>query len=77
MKSMEKLDILREAGFESKVAEAIVRTQEAGDYVTKDYLVAVLDARIAGLLNDITWRLIGLATVIIIAVGLLDKLVRP
>lgn len=73
MKSMEKLDILREAGVDAKQAEAIVRTQEAGEYVTRDYL----DSRIAGLLNDITWRLIGLAIVVVTAVGLLDKFVRP
>jgi hypothetical protein len=84
MKSMEKLDILREAGVESKQAEAIIRTQEASEYVTKDYLDARLgvtesqfDARISRLLNDITWRLIGLAIIVITAIGLLDKFVRP
>jgi hypothetical protein len=42
MRSMEKLDVLRQAGADPKLAEAIVRTQEESDYVTKDYLDARL-----------------------------------
>lgn len=80
MKSMEKLDLLRRAaasGDPEQLAEAIVRTQEASDYVTKDFFEARLDARVNQLLTDITWRLIGLGVVVLAGVAALDKWVRP
>jgi hypothetical protein len=50
MKSMEKLDVLRAAGADPTLAEAIVKTQEESDYVTKEYL--------DGKLNDLLLKLV-------------------
>jgi hypothetical protein len=52
MKSMDKLDLLRTAaasGDPEQLAEAIVRTQEASDYVSREYL----DARLGQLSAEI------------------------
>lgn len=70
---------MREAGLTQEQAEAIARLPE-DRYVTREHFdgrIAQLDARFAQLLNDLTWRMIGLASVVIVAVGLLDKFVRP
>jgi hypothetical protein len=42
-----------------------------------DVIESQVDARISRLLNDLTWRMIGLGVIVITAIGLLDKLVRP
>jgi hypothetical protein len=39
--------------------------------------ISQVEARISQVLNDITWRMIGLAVIAVTVVGLLDKLVRP
>jgi hypothetical protein len=74
---------MRLAGVPSEQAEAIASGPE-DRFVTREYLDARLlverehlDARISGLLNDITWRLIGLAVIVLAAVTALDKFVRP
>jgi hypothetical protein len=63
---------MRNAHLSAQQAEAIASGFE-DRYITRDYL----DARLASLLNDITWRLIGLAAFVIVVVGLIDKVVRP
>jgi hypothetical protein len=70
--TIEALQRLRGAGFDEKQAEAIIAAYEER-FVTRDYL----DARVSQLLNDLTWRMVGLGVVVVTAVGLLDKLVRP
>jgi hypothetical protein len=70
--TIDALRRLRDAHFTEEQAEAIIAAYEER-FVTRDYL----DARISGLLNDITWRLVALAVIVVTSVGLLDKLVRP
>lgn len=67
---------LRDNGFTQEQAEAIASMPEER-YVTRDYFVSHLDARIAQLEASLTWRLIGIITIAIILVGLIDKFVRP
>lgn len=57
MKSMEKLDILRTAGADPKLAEAIVKTQEESEYVTREYL----DGKLNELLLKLVLAMVGVA----------------
>lgn len=60
MKSMEKLSVLRDSGhFTQEQAEAIVRTQEESEYVTKEYL----DGKLDGLYVKLLASMIGVAGV--------------
>ncbi len=63
---------LREAGLTQEQAEAIA-TMPEDRYVTKDYL----DARLAQLETGMTWRFLGIAGLLVLLVGLIDKFVRP
>ena len=63
---------MTEAGISTEQAIAIASMPEER-YVTRDYL----DARISKLLNDITWRMVGLAVIVLAGVTALDKWVRP
>lgn len=57
MRSMEKLDVLRTAGADPKLAEAIVKTQEESEYVTREYL----DGRLNELLLKLVLAMVGVA----------------
>jgi hypothetical protein len=61
MKSMEKLDILRTAGADPKLAEAIVKIQEESAYITKDYLDARLSELESGLLVKLVLAMVAVA----------------
>lgn len=77
--SIDWMQRMREAGVPPGQAEAIASGPEAR-YVTRDYLDARLaqtDARIASVVNDLTWRMLGIASLVIVLVGLIDKFVRP
>jgi hypothetical protein len=63
---------LRDAGISQEQAEAIASMPEER-YVTRDYL----DARLAQLESSLTWRIAGIAGLVIVLVGLIDKFVRP
>jgi hypothetical protein len=67
---------LREAGLSQEQAEAIATMPEER-FVTKDYFDAHLDARLAQLESSLTWRIAGIAGLVIVLVGLIDKFVRP
>jgi len=75
--SIEWMRRLREQGhFSQEQAEAIASMPEER-YVTKEYLDAKLDARISQLETSLTWRFLGIAGLLVLLVGLIDKFVRP
>ena len=63
---------MREAGLTQAQAEAIAALPEER-LVTRDYL----DARLGELKNDLTSRLLGIVSLAIALVALVDKFVRP
>ena len=67
---------MREAGVPQAQAEAIASMPEER-LVTKDYLDARLDALQKELTDTLTVRMLGVATLVIVLVGLVDKVVRP
>lgn len=74
---------MREAGLPNEQAEAIASGPEAR-YVTREYLDARLaqtearvETQIKQVLNDLTWRMLGMVSLVLVVVGLLDKFVRP
>ena len=67
---------MREAGVPQEQAEAIASGPEER-YVTREYLDARLDALEHRLLDTLTVRMLGVAGLIVVLVGLLDKFVRP
>jgi hypothetical protein len=67
---------LRDTGLTQAQAEAIASLPE-DRYVTKDYFDAHLDARISQLETSLTWRFLGIAGLLVLLVGLIDKFVRP
>ncbi len=74
---------MRDAGVPADQAEAIASLPEER-LVTREYLDsridaldATIDKRLADLKNDLTWRILGIAGLLVVLVGLLDKFVRP
>lgn len=67
---------MREAGVPSAQAEAIASMPEER-LVTRDYLDARLDALKKELTDTLTVRMLSVAALVIVLVGLLDKFVRP
>jgi hypothetical protein len=81
---------IREAGLTQEQAEAIASLPEER-YLTRDYFDAArqadrdqldarmsqLDAKLAQLETSLTWRIAGIAGLVIVLVGLIDKFVRP
>lgn len=63
---------LRDTGLTQQQAEAIASMPEER-YVTRDYL----DARLSQLETSLTWRIGGIAGLVIVLVGVIDKFVRP
>jgi hypothetical protein len=75
---MEKLDLLREAGASPKLAEAIVRTQEESEYLTKDYFDARLDARLREVENRLLLAVLGSLGLILGSIYfVLPRLIQP
>jgi hypothetical protein len=68
MKSMEKLEVLREAGMDPKVAEAVVRIQEESSYITKDYLDAKLNEMSSEIRGEVRTLVAETRTQILLAV---------
>jgi C4-dicarboxylate transporter len=74
---------LRDAGLTQQQAEAIASMPEA-HLLTREYFDASreadrehLETRIAQLESSLTWRIAGMAGLVIVLVGLIDKFVRP
>lgn len=67
---------MREAGLTQAQAEAIAAFPEER-LVTREYLDARLAAFRGELTNELTWRLLGIVSLAILLVTLIDKFVRP
>lgn len=81
---------LRASGFTQDQAEAIASMPEER-YVTREYFDAAIerldggikatrdyvDARISQLETSLTWRFLGIAGLLVLLVGAIDKFVRP
>jgi hypothetical protein len=67
---------MRDTGLTQQQAEAIASMPE-DRYVTKDYLDARLDGLEHRIIDTLTVRMVGVAGLVIVLVGLIDKFVRP
>jgi hypothetical protein len=67
---------LREAGLTEAQAAAIASVPDER-YVTRDYLDARLEAFEHRLTDALTVRMVGIAGLVVVLVGLLYKFVRP
>ena len=73
------LQKLRDAGLTQAQAEAIASMPEER-YAVREQIEALrdhVDARFSQLETSLTWRILGIAGLVIVIVGLLDKFVRP
>lgn len=76
MTTVDWLHKMREAHLSQEQAEAIASGPEER-YVTREYLDARLQALKHELIDTLTVRMLGIVSLAIVIVGLLDKFVRP